>query len=62
MPSIAIDENIVTGNPVPKDWIQIRIEKDTAKNLDEIHIERRESYNDIIRRLIDFWKENHHGR
>ena len=47
-----------TDCPMPKDWMQIRIEKETSKGLDEVHIERKESYNDIIIRLIQFWKDH----
>jgi hypothetical protein len=41
-----------------KDWVQVRIERTTARELDDIHIERRESYNDIIKRLVKFWVNN----
>ncbi len=46
----------MNGNPV--DWTSIRIEKEVARELDELHIERMESYNDIVKRLIRFFKEN----
>jgi len=58
MPSNGTDTHDITDTPVPKDWMQIRIEKETAAALDKIHIERRESYNDIIKRLIHFWQDN----
>ena len=51
----------ITGaqdHSMPKDWMQIRIERGTAADLDKIHIERREAYNDIIKRLIDYWNKN----
>jgi hypothetical protein len=41
-----------------KDWVQVRLERETTKILDDIHIERRESYNDIIKRLVKFWVNN----
>jgi hypothetical protein len=50
-----------TTHDVPdmsKDWVQVRLERETTKLLDDIHIERRESFNDIIKRLIDHWKKN----
>ena len=53
------DTQVMTDNPMPKDWMQIRIERDTAAALDKIHVERREAYNDIILRLIDYWLATH---
>jgi len=50
-----------TTHDVPdmsKDWVQVRLERETTKLLDDIHIERRESFNDIIKRLVDFWVKN----
>ena len=41
-----------------KDWVQVRLERETTRLLDDIHIERRESFNDIIKRLVKFWIEN----
>ena len=41
-----------------KDWVQVRLERATTQLLDDIHIERRESFNDIIKRLVDFWVKN----
>jgi hypothetical protein len=49
----------VPDDSMPKTWMQIRIEKDTASALDKIHVERRESYNDIIIRLIEHWTATH---
>lgn len=59
MPQNTTSAEIVQDCPMPKDWMQIRIEKDTGKLLDEIHVARRESYNDIILRLIEYWKTTH---
>lgn len=42
-----------------KEWLSIRIEKNTGKRLDAIHILRHESYNDIILRLIEHWDTTH---
>jgi len=50
-----------TTHDVPdmsKDWVQVRLERATTQLLDDIHIERRESFNDIIKRLVDFWVKN----
>jgi len=58
MPSIITDAQVLPDTPVPKDWMQIRIERETAASLDKIHIERREAYNDIIKRLLQFWQDN----
>ena len=52
------DANIVTDDSSVKEWLQIRIAKTTGQELDEIHIKRKESYDAIIRRLLQFWKEH----
>lgn len=59
MQSITQTAQNVNDSTMPKDWMQIRIERETAQSLDDIHIERRESYNDIIKRLVKFWEEHH---
>ena len=41
-----------------KDWVQVRLERETTRLLDDVHIERRESFNDIIKRLVKFWINN----
>jgi hypothetical protein len=58
MPQNTTNTEEITDCPMSKDWIQIRIERETAAELDKVHIERRESYNDIIRRLLQFWENN----
>ena len=35
----------------------IRVHEDTKKLLDEIKVHPRETYEDVIRRLIEKWKE-----
>lgn len=42
--------------------IQIRVEKETTDLLGELRIERRETYNDVIRRLVKFWNDNQGNR
>jgi hypothetical protein len=59
MPKNSTDTtDVLEADIMPKDWMQIRIEKNTAKDLDEVHVERKESYNDIIIRLIQFWRDH----
>ncbi len=59
MPLKLTSTDDVNESPMAKDWMQIRVEKKTASALDKIHVERRESYNDIILRLIEHWEADH---
>jgi len=37
----------------------IQLSKETKDVLDDIKIHPRETYEDVIKRLIEFWKEKH---
>jgi hypothetical protein len=54
----SIEANTHDVPDMSKDWVQVRLERETTRLLDDVHIERRESFNDIIKRLVKFWINN----